>query len=204
MPSQARAAPASAYLLADNLDAALAAGEDLLACVLTWNAGSGRWSDEIARRRREQRQAVEEIRSIEMILVARMLKSRERAEYLAKKDERFTPIARLYSASTALLIEAVNEFGDATVHDFETGDAMTAYLRTRGLIAPDAPAPGEGETLAVTEEFLIAQRIRLGTLLDLAAAFLDTLELRYDLYDEDRQPVLEIQPGEADPNEALV
>ena len=175
-------APASVYLLADNLDAALAAGEDLLGSSVVWNAPTGSSGEDIAAARAIQREATNQIRSLEMILAARVLKSRERAEELGKRDVRFKEIAKLYNAGTALLIEATAEFGDATVHDFETGDAPIAYLRTRGLIAADAAAPLEGATLTIDDAFLIARRIRLGVLLDLVAKFLDTLETHFDLF----------------------
>ena len=42
MPAEPRPTPAAVYLLADNLDAALAAGEDLLKSSLTWHAGNAR------------------------------------------------------------------------------------------------------------------------------------------------------------------
>jgi len=175
-------APASVYLLADNLDAALAAGEDLQASEITWNAASGEGDEEIAAARQAQREALSQIRSLEMILVARVLKSRERAEELGRRDPRFKDIAKLYNAGTALLIEASGEFGDPTVHNFQTGDAQIAYLRTRGLIAEDAAAPIEGATLFIDDSFLVARRSRLGVLLDLVAMFLDTLETHFDLF----------------------
>ncbi|MEQ1577507.1 MAG: hypothetical protein ABL894_07630 [Hyphomicrobium sp.] len=175
-------APASVYLLADNLDAALAAGEDLLSSSIVWNAASAADEDGIAAARETQAEALAQIRSLEMILVARVLKSRERAEELGHRDERFEDLANLYTSGTATLIEATSEFADATVHDFETGDAPIAYLRTRELIASDTAAPLEGATLYVDESFLIARRIELGALLDLVAMFLDTLEIYYDLF----------------------
>lgn len=175
-------APASVYLLADNLDAALAAGEDLICSSLVWNAATGASDDDISAAREAQRQSIDTIRSLEMILVARVLKSRERAEDLGRRDTRFKDLAKLYNAGTAQLIEATSEFGDATVHDFETGAAPIAYLRTRGLIASDTAAPLEGATLAIDDQFLIARRIRLGVLLDLVAMFLDTLEIHFDLF----------------------
>ena len=175
-------APAAVYLLADNLDAALAAGEDLLTSSIVWNAAQGSSGDDIAAAWEAQRQATDQIRSLEMILVARILKSRERAEELGKRESRFTSFTTLYNSSTALLIEATSEFADATAHDFQTGDAPIAYLRTRGLIAPDAAAPLEGETLSIDDTFLIARRVQLGVLLDLVAMFLDTLETYYDLF----------------------
>ena len=184
MLSATKAPPAAVYLLADNLDAALAAGEDLLKSCITWHAGNSRSAEEVATRRAEERSAAEAIRTLEMIAVARLLKSRERAAELAKVDPHIKPVAKLYNAGTALLADAIKELGDPAKHDFDAGDGITSYLRTRGLIAPDVAAPDEAQDLAVTEDFLIGGRIALGTLMDLVAMFLDTLEIHYDLYEE--------------------
>jgi hypothetical protein len=178
----AKLAPSSVYLLADNLDAALAAGEDLLSSTITWNAARGSSDGDIAHASREQREAINHVRSLEMILVARVLKARERAEELARTDERFGPMAKLFNVTTALLIEATAEFADQSVHKFDNGDAPIAYLRSRTLIAADAAAPVEGETLTIDDTFRIARRIELGSLLDMVAMFLDTLETHFDLF----------------------
>ena len=68
--------------------------------------------------------------------------------------------------------------------DFDTGDTASAFLRSRGLIARDAAGLERLSQLAVGEDYLVAGRIHLGTLLDLVATFLDTLDLLFDLYDE--------------------
>jgi hypothetical protein len=179
-----KAPPAAVYLLADNLDATLAAGEDLLKSRIIWHAGNSRSEEEVAARRIEERHSADAIRTLEMIAVARILKSRERAAELAKADQHVKPIAKLFNGGTALLLDAIKELGDPAAHDFDAGDGITSYLRTRGLIAADVAAPDEAQELAVTEEFLIGGRIPLGTLMDLVAMFLDTLEIHYDLYEE--------------------
>ncbi|MDX2308221.1 MAG: hypothetical protein NW216_08285 [Hyphomicrobium sp.] len=179
--------PPTVFLLADNLDAALAAGEDLTRSVVTWQGASGDEGTEIARQRSVEREELQRVRRLEEVLVARILRTRERAEDLGRRDPRFGAVARLYTSGTALLIEAVGDFGDTTLNDFETADGAIAYLRSRGLIGTEDPAPQPGAALAVTEEFLIARRVRLGSLLDLVAMFLDTLEVYYDLYGD--QPI---------------
>lgn len=184
MLSATKAPPAAVYLLADNLDAALAAGEDLLKSCVTWHAGNSRSAEEVAERRIEERRAAEAIRTLEMIAVARLLKARERAAELAKEDQQVKPVAKLFNGGTALLQDAIKELGDPAAHDFDAGDGITSYLRTRGLIASDVSAPAEAEELNVTEAFLIGGHIPLGTLMDLVAMFLDTLEIHYDLYEE--------------------
>ncbi len=175
-------APAAVYLVAENLDAALAAGEDLLKTTLTWHAGNSRSAEEIVARRAEERRALETIRSFELTLVARVLRARERCAELAACNAQLNSVAKLFSAGTAVLAEAVSELGDATQHDFETGDGITAYLRSRGLIGTEAAAPSQSDALTVTEDLRIAKRIPLGALLDLVASFLDMLEIHYDIF----------------------
>ncbi len=183
MSSAGLAAPAVVYLLADHLDSALAAGEDLLKCTLSWNGGDAR-SDSLTEQRREEREAFNAARTLEMLLLARVLKSRESAQQLAKIDSHFKLIARLYTSGTEIVADAASELADETAYAFDTGDGITAYLRARGFIAKDEPAPLEAASLPVTEQFLVAGQMNLGALLDLIAMFLDTLETHYELYDQ--------------------
>jgi hypothetical protein len=184
MSSAGLAAPAVVYLLADHLDAALAAGEDLLKSTLRWNAGDSRQSDSLNEQRREERAAIDAARTLELVLLARVLKSREDAQELARIDGHFKLLARLYASGTDIVAEAAVEMTDEVGTAFDSGDGITAYLRSRGLLDEDAPAPLEAASLPVTEEFLVAGKMNLGNLLDLVAMFLDTLETHYDLYDQ--------------------
>lgn len=184
MPSAGLAAPAVVYLLADHLDAALAAGEDLLKSNLSWNAADARLADGLNQRRHEERAAIEAARALEMVLLARVLKSRECAQDLAKTDSYFKLIARLYTSGTEIIADAASELTDEQAEAFDVGNGMTGYLRSRGLIDEDAAAPLDATALPVTEQFRVAGRMALGPLLDLVAMFLDTLETHYELYDQ--------------------
>ncbi len=149
---------------------------------LSWTGpGEGReW--EIASRRAARREQLDTVKTLEMIVAARVLKSRERAEELAKRDPRFRPMAKLYASGTATVVEAAAELGYQQQSDFDTGRDVLAYLRGRGLVGSDLACPTEGARLEVGDDFLIGRHIRLGTLMDLAAMFLDTLETHYDLF----------------------
>lgn len=185
MSQKINSAPATVYLLADNLDTALAAGEDLLKSQLSWQAAeTADTEEENAKAREQDREALAAARSLEMVLVARVLKSRESATELAKIDPLVRPISRIYTAGTALLSDAVSEMADGSKDEFEAGDCMAAYLRSRGLIAADEPAPSEPKLFAITEDFRIFGRVALGPIMDLVATFLDTLETHYELYDQ--------------------
>lgn len=204
MSSAGLPAPAVVYLLADHLDAALAAGEDLLKSSLCWNGGDARVSDTLASSRRAEREAFDAVRTLEMILFARVVKSRESARDLAKADSFFKSIASLYGSATAIVADAAEEMADEITYAFDAGNGATAYLRSRGLLAADEAAPLEAATLPITEEFLAAGRMRLGTLLDLIATFLDTLETHYELYDPPERTKISISPSDGATTGALV
>lgn len=181
MGQEAPTAPVSVYLLAEHLDGALAAGEDLVARGADWRAlaeDPGHAADFAE----HQRTIAEKVRGFELMLIARVLKARGHAQILAEVDPRFAAIAKLFVSGTAILLDAVEECGNATKADFETGDSLIAYIRSRGLIAPDAPFVRQAVSLTIDDSFLVAKRIALGPLLDMSAAFLDALETHYELF----------------------
>lgn len=175
-------APVCIYLLAEHLDAALAAGEDLTGVLFIWPGPMPREPDKIAELRAGQRAAIERMRTFELALISRVIKGRDWASEVAQSEERFEMMARLYLAGTAVLLDAVEECADVSAADFDAGDGLLAYVRSRGLIAADAPALVDNAPLIAGEDFLVARRIPLGPLLDLVATFLDTLEAEYDLF----------------------
>ena len=199
MAQQVRA-PLSVYMLADHLDGALAAGEDLMARGGDWRALTETPADPsnfILR----QRAVAEEVRSFELMLVARILKARAHASSLAECDDRFRAIAKLFVSGTAILLDAVEESGDARATDFDTADDIVAYVRSRGLIAPDAPAIRVAADLTIDDNFLVAKRIALGPLLDMAAAFLDALDVQYELFGGDAPVTSNTRTADADESE---
>ena len=125
-----------------------------------------------------------------MSLVARTIKARQSAIELGKIDPYLRPVAKLFAAGTAVLASVVEELGDGTASEFNTAGGLTAYLRSRGILATDSPAPTEGDLLAVTEHFQVVGRLQLGPLLDLVATTLDTLETYYTLYSDDKPKVV--------------
>lgn len=184
-------APLAVYMLADHLDAALAAGEDLMARGLDWRVAAECAVEDATEFAHNQRHIAEDVRSFELMLIARVLKAREHARTLAAIDARFKGVADLFASGTATLLDAVEECDDTRSEDFETGDGLTAYVRSRGLISPSAARIRTPAELSIDDGFLVARRIALGPLMDMAAAFLDALEAHYDVFedsDSERQP----------------
>lgn len=175
--------PACVYLLADHLDAVLAAAEDMTSITITWNSASSTEEENGGIRDLNALHAsVEDLRSLELALVARILKSRERAEELIRADPRLKLMAKLFLSGTAAILDSLQELTDDVGSDFNAGDATLAYLRARELLAADVAAPADGADLCVTEAFPVGRCLRLATLMDLVAQFLDTIELYHDIY----------------------
>lgn len=187
------------YLLGDHLDAALAMGEDMLTeKVALADAAEQLTTARLVRQNRELSDFLTITRTLELSLTARLLQARKWTEDLRRRETRLKPLVGLFIGGTAPLVDAAQELGDTTTHDFETGDTAIAFLRSRGLIARDAAGLEGLASLAVTEDYLVAGRIRLGTLMDLIATFLDTLDLMFDLYGEPVQPTDQREPLSAD------
>jgi hypothetical protein len=180
-----RPVPAAVYLIADNLDAVLAAGEDLLRLSHDYEAAHHASVVVPTLTAGAERSFIESVRALEMAICARVLQVRDRSRELAKEDPRFKPMASLFSGGTAPLWDAVADLGDSTNAHFQTGDDVVTYLRSRGMVAADAGTVSRFGSLAPTESFLIAERIELGGLMDLCATYLDRLEDFYDLFAED-------------------
>jgi hypothetical protein len=200
MAQQAMRAPLAVYMLADHLDATLAAGEDLMARGAEWRSLAEKPRDPVEYASR-QREIVEEIRSLELMLIARILKARTHAGTLSEYDDRFRAVAKLFVSGTAILLDAVNESGDARSMDFDTGDGIVPYVRSRGLIAPDARAVRTASDLTIDDNFLVAKRMALGPLLDMAAAFLDALDIQYELFVEEEPMVATARLSDLDESE---
>ncbi len=174
--------PAAALLLADHLDAALAAAEDLEATPAAWPQPGT--IDDISERRAAERRVIERVRAFEAVLIGRVLRARQRAHELAREEAIFASLARLFVGGTAPLADAVTELGDASHADFATGDCLVAYLRRRGVIDAEACGMPEGKALTIDADFLVAGRVPLGPLVDMIVALIDALEAEYDLYCE--------------------
>ena len=175
----------SIYLLGDHLDAALAMGEDLLTeKVALADVAQPLTMARLVRQNRELSEFLTTVRTLELSLTARLLQARKRAEEMRRREVRLKPLIALFVAGTAPLVDAAMEVGDTTMRDFDTGDTAFAFLRNRALIARDAAGLERMSDLRVGEDYLVAGRVQLGTLLDLVATFLDSLDLLYDLYGE--------------------
>jgi hypothetical protein len=183
MAADAAAQLPSIYLLSDHLDAALAMGEDLLTEKVALADPVRKLTPaRLARQSRELAEFLSTVRTLELSLTSRLMQARRRCEELKRHETRLRPLIALFAAGTTPLADAAAELGDTTTRDFQTGDTSHAFLRSRGLIARDTAGLAGLTQLAVTEDYLVAGRIRLGTLLDLVATFLDALDLLFDLY----------------------
>jgi hypothetical protein len=175
----------SIYLIADHLDAVLAHGEDLLALEPPPPLETGQDIAHMQQRLADHRAFLEQVRTLEGRLVHRVLRAREHAEQVRRVDGRFKMITDLFAGGTHALADAAADLADVIALDFNTGRDSIAYLRSRGLIGDGTMVLPRGFTMRIGESFRLAGAGELGALLDLAATYIEALELHYDLYGEE-------------------
>lgn len=172
--------PPSMALLADHLDSALAAGEDLMAAMLPARADLDETDAEAAPDAVDA--FVRRLQQLESSLLLRVLQARRLAVEIGRADTTLKAAGSLFRAQTEALHELIlraGRNGDGGLTRF--GDNY-AYLRSRGLIAPEAAAPSPYESLTVGEGFRVGGVAGLSQILDMVSAVLDLLDARFGLY----------------------
>ncbi len=179
----------SVYLLADHLDAILAIGEDLPRQQLDLRALH---NAKTAQERRAANAAlhkfVDTIAVTELLITARLRQARLQARTVVKADPRFANLIRLFLGGTAAIVDALEELGRSQNHTFGHSEDPITFLRSRALIGEESAGLGGHDQLQPGEDMAIAGRIELRGLLDLVAAFLDSLDMAYELYPLAQEP----------------
>lgn len=175
--------PPSVALLADHLDTALAAGEDLLASTLAARSDLDEADAEAAPDALDQ--FVRHLMRLEASFLLRMLQARRLAIEIGRVDGALKGAGALFKAQTDILQELILRAGQTTVGELSRPGDCHAYLRSRGLIAPEAAAPSPFECLTVSDTFRIGGVAPLGLMLDLVSSLLDLLDARFGLYGPD-------------------
>lgn len=179
--------PASVTLLADHLDAVLAMGEDLLALrqVLDRRApGDPRpvSMHALVVAQRGLGDFVRQVRTLELAMTARIVQARKLAEEFKRSYVSMAGVADLFRGGTAVIADAVDASRSVLADRFDTGEAVMAFVASRGIIAADAPGLAGLDAVHVSEDTLLLGTLRLGTVMDVVARFLDTLDAAFDLY----------------------
>ncbi len=179
--------PAEVFLLADHLDAVLAAGEDLQK--LEVDIEAVRKSDGIAAPWDRFADLIGQARLYELTIVSRVLQARSRARELAhvlgRKGDIFAGLLELFASGTTVLEDATAELANRSGNDFDGGLDPLGYLRTRNVVPAESGSILGLRKLVIGDSFMVARRIELGPLLDMSAALLDVLDVTYCLFEED-------------------
>jgi hypothetical protein len=167
------------YLLAEHLDATLAAIEDLSAVT----PPPAQAHPQLAETPRPSLAGwVRHLERHEASALVHIVRARALTESVADYDDRLTTFARLFLAGTAALDEAIQTFTDHTDHAFQSGGDALAYLRERGVLGPETGTMAITETSTIGDDFRLAGLIEVEPLAELIATFLDTLDIHYDLF----------------------
>ncbi|HRK18118.1 MAG TPA: hypothetical protein PK970_04115 [Hyphomicrobiaceae bacterium] len=166
-----------AMLLADHLDATLAMAEDLSMLSLATASGKRTSTAFIA--------LAEQARTLELGMVARLVQARKRAEQLDTRHEEVRRLIAAFVGGTAVVADAAQTeggLGDVGGHALSSGAAALRFLKSRGVVAEDVMVIEDVVIERVGEDYLAAEMIHLGTLMDMLAAFLDALDVAFELY----------------------
>jgi hypothetical protein len=191
------------YLLIEHLDAALAAGDHLTSQTMDVTEPSA----DVGPRRLRSREArfiafVNHVRSLEASLIAHILQARRRAGELPRSRGPLRTFLDAFSGGTAVLVDAVAEYGDPARFAFNTGADRLSYLRARGLMPASVTTPTSVVTVEVDESFLVAGRLELGPLLDMVEAFLRALNVEFDLWRERSDETIDLDARDEVPSTA--
>lgn len=175
-------APPAVYLIADHLDAVLAAGEDLRKLSIALPPAKAGLPIEAAV---ELRAFIERIQAHEMTIILRLLAARRQVAEMPPTNEIVQLVLGLFTGGTHALVDAATECGDPRAAEFATAGDTIAYLHSRGMLPEEKPSLVGCLNLSVTEDLLITGRVPLGAIMDHAAAVIDALEASFELYSDD-------------------
>ena len=132
------------------------------------------------------------IRALELGMTARLVQARARAVEVRDIHPRFAPLIGLFIGGIAALVDAAagrdGGLGDTSKTALTSGPDVRAFLTSRGLLDASVQSLAGPINIAVTEDYLVAERIHLGTLLDMIAQLLESMDLAFDIYAEPRMP----------------
>jgi len=184
--------PPAVLLIAEHLDAMLAAGEDLILMDFDLTglshpgvrlAGGGEADGEhappvllsgfIAR-----------VRVFEAVVLMRLERARACAGRLLIEDERFVAPIRMFLAGTTGLTDALAAVAGECRGRGEGVSCPLAFMRLRGLVGEECGSFTGLLRLSLGEDYRVAGAIPLGVVMDHAATFLDVLDRHYDLFPE--------------------
>lgn len=178
MNSDGTPPPLGICLLADHLDAALAAAEDLVRLELVPPAVAGPDApDDLVR-------FIRRIRHFEEVIVARLLEMRRRLKELRNLDPNVASVLRLLASQTTAILEIADRLIDRSQQSYATGGDPLEFLRLRQIITSEAAFLSPESALSIGEGMHLGGVLRLGTLMDLLAATTGALDVAYDLYPE--------------------
>jgi hypothetical protein len=180
--------PGNIGLIADHLDAALAAGEDLLALKLAPAADLAASEDDPGAGLRD---LVAMAVRHEATILAHVLQARRRSDDLARQKGPLRALSKLFAANTAGLLDIVAQHGDRVKEGFDGGADPIVFLRKRGVLAESQAGLSRFTGLAIPEHYRIGGAVELGPLLDLVSSFLDVLDQQFDLYPAEPQEAVE-------------
>lgn len=167
------------YFLTDHLFAATEAGDKIRTATFRQERTEGELTgDDILTELEALRGFITDLTDWEEELVAKINQARQWSKYLRDHDSYFKPIIDLFNSATHPLTDVQAQIRDHHDRHFEGGDHPDWFIKSRCMTSNQSP---EGQILSLTtgDNYLVGSHVRLGQLIELLEAFLETLETRF-------------------------
>lgn len=184
------------FFLSDHLCSTIEEGEKIFNLSYTSDPiSSDLSSDEILDRLDDFHQFLDEIKTLEFLLLTKLNQARHWCIHLRYLDVEFKPVLDLFNAATEMIVDIENVLGIDEKDVFEGKDSHEHFIETRKLITEKTEEEGYPSQIIIDDNFLLAGKIPLADILDACNTFLDSIDIRYDVMEDviEDEPDIEIE-----------
>ncbi len=180
------------YLLSDHLCSAIEVADQIMGLrYVSEPISPGLSSENILSRLDDFHRFLDHIRTYEFLLVTKINQARHWALHLRNFESDFRPLIDLFTTSTDIVADASNilETNEEAIfngegqpqHLIESRQLFTETLRDEedGVCQPVC--------ISANENFLLGGKVRLVALIDVCTTFLDSLDARFGMVEDEEQ-----------------
>lgn len=196
------------FFLSDHLCSAIEEGEKILNLSYTSEPMSSEMrADDILDRLDDFHQFLDDIKTLEFLLVTKLNQARHWCIHLRYLDKEFAPMLDLFNTATDALVDIEGILGLDEQDVFEGKGSQEHFMESRKLIVEtNSKDDDDPSQVNVDDSFLLGGKIPLSAVLEACNTFLDSIDIRYDVMEdvvEENEPVeIEVEEIEAEEQDA--
>ncbi|MEM7621178.1 MAG: hypothetical protein AAF228_12095 [Pseudomonadota bacterium] len=173
------------FFLTDHLCSAIEEGEQILNLSYTSEPLSEDLSsDDILDRLDDFHQFLDQIRTLEFLLVTKLNQARHWCIHLRYLDNEFKAMLDLFNSATSALVDIERVLGIDEHGMFNGEDSHEHFIKCRKLIIEQSDNEGYPSDIQIDDNYLLGGKIPLTDVLDACNTFLDSIDIRYDVMED--------------------